>query len=239
MIGYRFERWIERHLGTPPTVAAGLFVGALAMAVADRSPQERDPRRRGSARRAVARRGAGVLAAAGRLAQRGDAGGGAVAALHAGGRQRLSRHSALPIIAGATLLKGVRLHSAGCRAGAAVPFAAGAAAAFVSTLASTWLIQALERDSSLLPYALYRIALAAVIARRLAARAIVPVITPARWRVATARARDDDAVNVAFGVAGRSSATFRRDYRGSTAPLGVCEVPSATLTPRRGRFGGG
>ena len=49
-----------------------------------------------------------------------------------------------------------------------MPFAAGAAAAFVSTLASTRLIQALERDSSLLPYALYRIALAAVIARRLA-----------------------------------------------------------------------
>jgi hypothetical protein len=49
-----------------------------------------------------------------------------------------------------------------------VPFAAGAAAAVVSTLGSTRLIQALERDSSLLPYALYRIGLAAVIARRLA-----------------------------------------------------------------------
>jgi undecaprenyl pyrophosphate phosphatase UppP len=53
-------------------------------------------------------------------------------------------------------------------AGAARPFAAGACAAFVSTLGSTRLIRALERDSSLLPYALYRVALAALILRRLA-----------------------------------------------------------------------
>ena len=49
-----------------------------------------------------------------------------------------------------------------------MPFGAGALAAFVSTLGSTRLIQALERDSSLLPYAVYRIGLAALIARRLA-----------------------------------------------------------------------
>ena len=62
----------------------------------------------------------------------------------------------------------MRLHARGLPAGAAVPFAAGALAAFVSTLGSTRLIRALERDSSLLPYALYRIALAGLIVRRLA-----------------------------------------------------------------------
>ncbi|MGN6867706.1 MAG: undecaprenyl-diphosphate phosphatase, partial [Solirubrobacteraceae bacterium] len=40
-VGYRFERPIERRFGTPPTVAAGLVVGALAMALADRAPQDR------------------------------------------------------------------------------------------------------------------------------------------------------------------------------------------------------
>jgi undecaprenyl-diphosphatase len=80
---------------------------------------------------------------------------------------RLSRHAALPIIAGATVLKGARLHARGLPPDAAAPFAAGALAAFVSTLGSTRLIRALERDSSLLPYALYRIGLAALIAYRL------------------------------------------------------------------------
>ncbi len=80
---------------------------------------------------------------------------------------RLSRHVALPVIAGATVLKGVRLKRRGLPPGAAVPFAAGAAASFASTLGSTWLIRQVERDRSLLPYAAYRIALAALVLRRL------------------------------------------------------------------------
>ncbi|MBV9684681.1 MAG: hypothetical protein JO046_23010, partial [Solirubrobacterales bacterium] len=80
---------------------------------------------------------------------------------------RLSRHAALPVIAGATLLKGLRLRARGLPPRSAMPFAAGAGAAFVSTLGSTRLIQALERDSSLAPYAIYRIGLAALIVRRL------------------------------------------------------------------------
>ena len=168
VIGYRFERWIEGHLGTPPTVAAGLFAGAVAMAAADRTPQERTHEEAGvvdalwlgvaqacSLIPGVSRNGATLAAARWRRFTRVDA-------------NRLSRHAALPIIAGATVLKGVRLHARGVPAGAATPFAAGALAAFVSTLGSTRLIRALERDSSLLPYAVYRIALAGLIARRLA-----------------------------------------------------------------------
>jgi undecaprenyl-diphosphatase len=165
--GYRYERSIERHFGTPPTVACGLFAGALAMALADRSPQERRHEDAGTADGlwlgvaqacslipGVSRNGATLAAARWRRFTRVDA-------------NRLSRHAALPIIAGATVLKGVRLRARGLPAGAAVPFAAGALAAFVSTLGSTRLIRALERDSSLLPYALYRIGLASLIARRL------------------------------------------------------------------------
>ena len=168
--GFRYERWIERYLGTPPTVAAGLFAGAVAMAVADRAPQERRSADAGTADAmwlgvaqacslipGVSRNGATLAAARWRRFTRVDA-------------NRLSRHAALPIIAGATLLKGVRLRARGLPPGAATPFAAGALAAFVSTLGSTRLIRALERDSSLLPYALYRIALAGLIVRRLRAR---------------------------------------------------------------------
>jgi len=170
IVGYRFERVIEGHFGTPPTVAAGLFAGAVAMALADRTPQERTHEEAGaldalwlgvaqacSLIPGVSRNGATLAAARWRRFTRVDA-------------NRLSRHAALPVIAGATLLKGVRLYRRGLPAGSALPLAAGAGAAFVSTLGSTRLIQALERDSSLLPYALYRIALAALIARRLARR---------------------------------------------------------------------
>ncbi len=166
-VGYRFERPIERHLGTPPTVAAGLLVGAIAMALADRAPQERthadaDPldalllgvAQACSLLPGVSRNGATLAAARFRRFTRVDA-------------NRLSRHAALPIIAGATLLKGIRLRNRGLPPGSAVPFAAGLGTAFVSTLGSTRLIETLERDSSLLPYALYRIVLAAAIARRL------------------------------------------------------------------------
>lgn len=167
-VGYRFERPIERHFGTPPTVAVGLVVGALAMALADRTPQDRSAEDAGSLDSlwlgvaqacslvpGVSRNGATLAAARWRRFTRVDA-------------NRLSRHAALPIIAGATVLKGVRLRARGLPAGAATPFSAGALAAFVSTLGSTRLIRALERDSALLPYAVYRIALAGLIARRLA-----------------------------------------------------------------------
>ena len=173
-IGYRFERPIEQHLGTPPTVAAGLFFGAVAMALADRAPQERTHADAGtldalwlgvaqacSLFPGVSRNGATLAAARWRRFTRVDA-------------NRLSRHAALPIIAGATLLKGARLRARGLPAGSALPFAAGAGAAFVSTLGSTRLIRALERDSSLLPYALYRIALAGLIVWHLVARRGLP-----------------------------------------------------------------
>jgi undecaprenyl-diphosphatase len=167
IVGYSLERPIERHLGTPPTIAAGLLAGALAMALADRAPQTRRHSEAG-ARDAlwlgvaqacalipgVSRNGATLAAARLRRFTRQDA-------------NRLSRHAALPVIAGATLLKGVRLHRRGLEPGAGTPFAAGASAAFVSTLGSTWLIRQVERDRSLLPYAVYRIALALAILTRL------------------------------------------------------------------------
>ena len=158
---------IEQHLGTPPTIAAGLVGGALVMAWADLAPQTRGHEDAG-ARDAVwlgvaqafalipgiSRNGATLAAARARGFARADA-------------NRLSRHAALPVIAGATALKSVRLLRRGLPPRSAAPLALGAAASFASTLASTRLIAALERDRPLAPYAAYRLALAAVVLGRI------------------------------------------------------------------------
>jgi undecaprenyl-diphosphatase len=85
---------------------------------------------------------------------------------------RLSRHVALPVIVGATLLKTVRMHKRGLPPRAGLPFALGATASFASTLGSTWLIRQVERDRSLLPYAAYRVALGGAVLSRLRRRRV-------------------------------------------------------------------
>jgi undecaprenyl-diphosphatase len=170
VVGYTLERQIERRLGTPGTTAAGLVLGSVAMAVADRAPQLRSHEDAGPLDAlwlgvaqtcalvpGVSRNGATLAAARLRRFTREDA-------------NRLSRHVALPVIAGATVLKTVRLRRRGLPARAGVPFALGAAASFASTLSSTWLIRQVERDRSLLPYAIYRLGLAAAVVCRLADR---------------------------------------------------------------------
>jgi undecaprenyl-diphosphatase len=172
LVGYLLERPIERHLGTPVTIAAGLIAGALAMALADRAPQERTHHQARAADAlwlgvaqacaltpGVSRNGATLVAARARRFTRRDA-------------NRLSRHVALPVIVGATGLKGVRLIRRGLPPRAALPFALGAGASFASTLASTWLIHQVERDRSLLPYAFYRAALGVVVLRTLSRRSV-------------------------------------------------------------------
>jgi undecaprenyl-diphosphatase len=165
-VGYVLERPIERHLGTPPTVAAGLLAGSLAMALADRVPQTRRHEEAGAKDAVwlglaqalalvpgVSRNGATLAAARYRRFTREDA-------------NRLSRHVALPVIAGATLLKGARLRGRGLEPGTGLAFATGAGASFASTLVSTWLIRQVERDRSLLPYAAYRAVLATIVLQR-------------------------------------------------------------------------
>jgi undecaprenyl-diphosphatase len=165
--GLTLERPIERRLGTPRSIAAGLLLGSAAMALADA--------RGGTARR---REDAGAVdalllgvAQACALVPGASRNGMTLAAARARGFGRedanvLSRHVALPVIVGASALKGVRLARRGVPAGMAGRFAAGAAASFASTLASTWLIRQVERDRSLAPYAVYRTALAAVVLAR-------------------------------------------------------------------------
>jgi len=165
--GFALERPIERFLGRPGTIAAGLIVGGGAIAWADRAPQEREFAQTkpldglwlGVAQACalfpgVSRNGATLTAARLRRFGRVDA-------------ERLSRHVALPVIGGATALKCLRLWQHGLPDGAAGPFAVGVVASFISTLGATPLIKQVERDRPLLPFAVYRVALGCLALRRL------------------------------------------------------------------------
>jgi undecaprenyl-diphosphatase len=167
IVGYTLERPIEERLGTPPTIAVGLLLGSAAMAVADRRGAV--GRRRSDAN-LVDALALGVAQACA-LVPGASRNGMTLAAARARGFDRtdaneLSRHVALPIIVGASVLKGVRLARRRLPSGVGSAFAAGVGAAFASTLASTWLIRQVERDRSLAPYAAYRTLLAAVVLRK-------------------------------------------------------------------------
>jgi undecaprenyl-diphosphatase len=173
IVGYLLEGPIERRLGGPRSIAAGLFVGAVAMAIADGRGRARSTRTLEDVRAGdglalgvaqtlalipgVSRSGATLTAARARGFGRGDA-------------QALSWDAALGVILGASALKGSRLARRGVPAGAARALTAGGGAAFLSTLASARLLRrARLAERSLLPYALYRCLLAAGVARRLRA----------------------------------------------------------------------
>jgi undecaprenyl-diphosphatase len=192
VVGFALERPIERHLGTPGSTAAGLLAGSAAMALADR----RDAHRQKDDAGALDGLAMGVAQAVS-LVPGISRNGATLAAARARGFDRaaanaLSRRVALPVIVGASALKAQRLAQRGIPTGVGRALAAGAGAAFVSTLASSWLIGQVERDRSLLPYALYRVALAAVVIRRLSDNApmtghAAPAATRRRdWRGARA-----------------------------------------------------
>jgi undecaprenyl-diphosphatase len=163
-----FERPIERRLGSARGVALAQVVGGAALAAADRRPAVRPHSEAGAADAlaigvaqacalapGVSRNGATLTAA--RLLR-----------FERPAANRLSRHAALPIILAAAGLKGYRLWRRGLPRSLAAPFAAGAAAAFGSTLASgSRLVPLVDGARSYLPFAAYRVALGAVALRRL------------------------------------------------------------------------
>jgi undecaprenyl-diphosphatase len=167
LVGYTLERQIEERLGGPRATAYGLFGGAAAMLLADTRPQRRgrgeatllDGLLLGLAQAAalapgVSRNGITLAAARWRLFSRDQA-------------NLLSRTIALPIIVGATALKGARLARRGTTPRLRRSLALGVGASFASTLASQRLIRWVERDRALWPYAVYRAALASVVLAKL------------------------------------------------------------------------
>jgi undecaprenyl-diphosphatase len=167
VVGYAFERPIERHLGGPRATAYGLLAGAAAMLAADTRPQRRG---RGEA---TATDGLALgIAQAAALAPGVSRNGITLAAARWRGFSReqanlLSRTIALPIIVGATALKGGRLARRGTTPELRRSLALGAGASFASTLASQGLIRLVEGDRALWPYAAYRAALAATVLAKL------------------------------------------------------------------------
>ena len=185
VFGYMLERPVERRLGTPPTVALGLLGGGAMLAWSDRFPQlrtrdeacARDALWLGLAQAAalvpgVSRGGATLAAARWRRFKRPDA-------------QRLQRELALPVIAGAAVLKGSRLRVRRLPPASRTPFLAGAAAAFFSTLGSMSLLRVAGTQEPLSIYAAYRAALAGAVLARLRTTRARPC--PPRGR-ATSRA---------------------------------------------------
>ena len=167
VVGYTLERQIEQRLGGPKATAIGLLAGAAAMLAADARPQERgrgdatplDGLALGIAQAAalapgVSRNGVTLAAARWRRFSRDQA-------------NLLSRTIALPIIVGATILKGERLRRRGASPGLHRSMAIGIAASFASTLASQRLIRLVERDKALWPYAAYRAGLAGLVLAKL------------------------------------------------------------------------
>jgi undecaprenyl-diphosphatase len=167
VVGYTLERPIERRLGGPRATAFGLLAGAAAMLLADRRPQ-----RRGRGEATPADGLALGIAQAAALAPGVSRNGVTLAAARWRGFSRdqanlLSRTVALPIIVGASALKGARLARRGVSPQLRRSLAIGVAASFVSTLASQRLIHLVERDRALWPYAAYRAGLAAVVLAKL------------------------------------------------------------------------
>ncbi len=167
------ERVIERRMGRPEVVSLGLVAGSAAMAWADRRSGNRA---RGDAdwRDGLALGVAQALALIPGVSRSGST----IAAARARGftplaATELSMHAALPVIAGATVLKGARLAKRGLGPDMRSAFAVGTAGAFVSSLASAGLIAHRRRGHGLKKYVVYRLALAAAVtvaARRRGAR---------------------------------------------------------------------
>jgi undecaprenyl-diphosphatase len=165
-----FERAIEERLGSARSVAIAQIAAGIALALADMRPAERPYGEAGALDHLLI--GCGQACALVPGVSRNGATLTAARLLHFERRAAsvLSRHAALPVIAGATGLKGVRLARRGLAPELRTQFAVGAAAAFASTIASRRLIGVMDRARSYRPCAAYRIALGAAALGRLRAR---------------------------------------------------------------------
>ncbi len=181
LLGYRLRGPIERRLGAPGPIAAGLIAGALAMTLADARPAvgtrsraevgPRDGLALGLAQAlalmpGVSRNGATLAAARALGFGREDA-------------QALSWKAGLPVLLGVGAFEAIRLARREVGREALPALAMGGTAAFLSTLLSARLLRRAgrrrrgrppgQRGRALLPYSLYRCALAALALRRLRA----------------------------------------------------------------------
>ena len=166
LAGALLQRPIERRLGTPASIAAGLLAGAAAMAIAERHGATNRTRAQAGPRDALA---LGVAQAAALVPGVSRSGAARAAArwrgFAPGEAWALSDAVGLPITLGALALKGREALRSDRSEWASL--GAGAAASLFSTLASASLLRAPARGGSLLPYSAYRAAVASAVIRRL------------------------------------------------------------------------
>lgn len=165
--GFVFERPIERRLGTPGVIAAGLAVGAVVMIAADRAPEHRNADDAGLADGAYL----GLAQATALLPGISRTGATTAAARFRGfstpAAWLLSARVATPVIGGAAALKLVRLLGRRPPRAEVAGLLAGASASFASTLVAAQILRPGERSWPLRPFAAYRLALALTLAARL------------------------------------------------------------------------
>jgi undecaprenyl-diphosphatase len=173
-IGFGLEPLIEERLSNPSVAAAAQIVSGCALAAADVegvTPRQTGDTAVGGVRPLQAGDKLAIgLAQAAALVPGVSRNGATLTAARALGfsrseSARVSWQAGLPIIAGATALKVARLAQRGLDRDLRAPFAAGAAAAFGSTLAAAPLLRLATRRYA--PLAAYRVALGAVALRRL------------------------------------------------------------------------
>jgi undecaprenyl-diphosphatase len=164
VVGLALEGPIERRLGGVRATALGLVAGSALLVVTD-ARASRGRRNAGEAQfmDALAVGGAQALALAPGLSRLGMC----VAVARARGFTReaafaLARPAGLPVVAGATVLRGVGLARRGLAPELRGPFVAGAVAAFAGTLAAA----PLARSTAIRGPALERVLLALAALRR-------------------------------------------------------------------------
>ena len=168
LAGLLFGRTIERRLGGPRSIACALLAGGVAMALADaEAPEGRRDCQQARLRDGLA---LGLAQATALIPGVSRAGATLTAARSRGFSRRASSalcwDLALPVMAGASALQGLRLLNSGRARPVRRAMLAGLASSFCSTLASAALLRGSLSDIPLLPCALYRCTLAvAVLAR--------------------------------------------------------------------------
>ena len=159
LAGVLLERPIEQKLGAPRTLAAGLLIGGVLLALADRAPQRR------AGPPGLADAALLGLAQATALVPGVSRHGAALSALRARGFTReaahaTSREASKPVLAGATALKGWRVVR---RGGPDAALLTAVASSALSTRVAATVLKGRGLRAPLWPYALYRGLLAAAI----------------------------------------------------------------------------
>ncbi|MDQ2983612.1 MAG: undecaprenyl-diphosphatase UppP [Actinomycetota bacterium] len=163
IVGAAGESFIEKKLGKPWQIAIFLAVFGVVLWIADRRPQDRQIRDL-DARRSFLIGLAQVLALAPGVSRSGiTISTGRFLGLSRDAAARFSFLLLVPIVFGASLLKGLKVAKDGLPPGSGGPFAVGMIAAAVTGMLAIWALLGYVRRHDYSPFVLYRLAVAAFV----------------------------------------------------------------------------